>query len=149
LPAQDLPVLFREIARVTKGRFFTTIRAIGSRPTVYVDDVKAAKTYRQDNASGRLEIEFQDGSHASFPSHLFSAAEIRTLAAPALIIDDLIGLDLFHGRFANDPQWNPAQAAPNADFVHALRALENRFSHDPAFIDHATHLLMVAHAPKS
>ena len=28
----------------------------------------------------------------------------------------------------------------------ALRSLERRFSRDPVFIDHATHLLMVAHA---
>jgi SAM-dependent methyltransferase len=148
LPAEDLPALFGEVARVTKGHFFTTVRAIGSTPTVYVEDVKAARSYRQDNVRGRLDIEFQDGSHTSFPSHLYGAAEIRALAAPALVIDDLTGLDLFHGRFANDPQWNPAEATPNADFLHALRALESRFSHDPAFIDHATHLLMVAHAPK-
>ncbi len=148
LPAEELPALFREVARVTRGRFFTTVRAIGSTATVYVDGIKAAKTYQQDNARGRLDIEFQDGSRTSFPSHLFSAAEIRALAEPALLIDDLIGLDLFHGRFANDPQWNPAEAAPNADFLHALRALENRFCHNPAFIDHSTHLLMVARAPK-
>ena len=113
-----------------------------------MDGVKAAKAYHQDNVHGRLEIEFQDGSHTSFPSRLFSAAEIRALASPALKIDDLIGLDLFHGRFANDPEWNPAEAAPDAGFLHALRALESRFSHDPVFIDHATHLLMVAHTPK-
>lgn len=148
LPAEDLPALFGEVARVTSGHFFTTVRAIGSTPTVYVDGVKAAKTYHQDNERGRLEIEFQDGSHTSFPSHLFSAAEVRALSAPSLDIDDLIGLDLFHGRFANDPQWNPAEAAPNAEFLQALRNLESRFSHDPAFIDHATHLLMVAHAAK-
>jgi SAM-dependent methyltransferase len=148
LPAEDLPALFREVARVTKGHFFTTVRAIGSTPTVYVDCVKAAKAYHQDNVRGRLDIEFQDGSQTSFPSHLFSAAEIRALASPALRIDDLIGLDLFHGRFANDPQWNPAEAAPKADFLQALRILESRFSHDPAFIDHATHLLMVAHTSR-
>jgi len=148
LPADDLPALFREVARITRGHFFTTVRAIGSTPTVYVDGVKAAKTYHQDNVRGRLDIEFQDGSHTSFPSHLFCAAEIRALAAPALTITDLIGLDLFHGRFANDPQWNPAEAAPNADFLQALRVLESRFSHDPRFIDHATHLLMVARGPE-
>jgi SAM-dependent methyltransferase len=146
LPAEDLPALFREVGRVTKGMFFTTVRAIGSTPTVYVDGVKAAKTYHQDNARGRLDIEFQDGSHTSFPSHLFSAGEIRALAAPALRIDELMGLDLFHGRFANDPEWNPAEAAPGTGFLSALRALERRYSHDPIFIDHATHLLMVARA---
>lgn len=146
LPAEDLPALFREVARVTRGRFIATMRAIGSTPTIYVDGVKAAKAYHQDNVRGCLEIEFLDGSHTSFSSHLFSAAEIRTLAAPALKIDDLSGLDLFHGRFATDPNWNPQAAAPDANLLQALRSLERRYSHDPAFIDHATHLLMVAHA---
>lgn len=148
LPAEDLPALFREVARVTRGKIFTTVRAVGSTPTVYVDGVKAAKTYHQDNVRGQLDVEFQDGSRTSFPSHLFSAAEIRALATPTLQIDDLIGLDLFHGRFANDPQWNPAEAAPTEGFLAALRALENRYGHDPMFIDHATHLLMVARAVK-
>ena len=149
LPAEDLPALFQEIARVTKGQFFSTVRAIGSTPTVYVDDVKAARVYNQDNIRGRLDVEFHDGSHTSFASHLFSAAELQALATPALVVDDLSGLDLFHGRFANDPRWNPAEAAPDVDFLQALRALEGRFSHDPVFIDHATHLLMVAHARRN
>jgi hypothetical protein len=146
LPVEDLPVLFQETARVTKGRFFATVRAIGSLPTIYVDSVKAAKSFHQDNRRGQLEIEFQDGTHTSFPSHLFSAAEIRALAAPSLMLEELSGLDLFHGRFANDPQWNPAEASPCRDFLRGLRLLERRYRHDPAFIDHATHLLMVAHA---
>ena len=46
------------------------------------------------------------------------------------------------------PNGIPAEAAPNAKFLRALLALESHFRHDPAFIDHATHLLMVARAPK-
>lgn len=146
LPADDLPGLFREVARITRGKFLATMRGIGSAPTIYVDGVKAAKSYTQDNAQGRLEVEFFDGRHVSFASHLFSAAEIRALAAPALKIDDLSGLDLFHGRFANDPSWNPPEATPGSSLLQALRSLERRFSRDSVFIDHATHLLMVAHA---
>ncbi len=104
LPAEDLPALFREASRVIKGQFLATMRAIGSTPTIYVDSVRAARSYRQDNAIGQLELEFQDGRQTSFPSHLFSAAEIRALATPSLAIKELRGLDLFHGRFANDPQ---------------------------------------------
>jgi SAM-dependent methyltransferase len=148
LPAEDLPALFQEVSRVTKGQIFATMRAIGSTPTIYVDSVRAARFYRQDNAGGRLEVEFQDGSQTSFPSHLFSAAEIRALATPSLAIKELRGLDLFHGRFANDPQWNPSEAAPNHGFLQALQQLERRYGYDPAFIDHATHLLMVAHPRK-
>src|ERR1700722_11569832 len=73
LPAEDLSTVFGEVARVTKGKFVATVRAIGSAPTIYVDGVKAAKAYHQDNVHGRLEVEFQNGSQTSFPSHLFSA----------------------------------------------------------------------------
>jgi SAM-dependent methyltransferase len=144
LPADDLRAVFVEVARITKGRFIATMRAIGSTPTIYVDGLKAARAYHQDNVLGRLEVEFDDGSQTSFPSRLFSAAEIRTLATPALEIDELSGLDLFHGRFTADPDWNPAEATRDANFIHALRALERRFHRDPAFVDHATHLLLIA-----
>jgi SAM-dependent methyltransferase len=144
LPADDLPTVFGEVARVTKGKFVATVRAIGSTPTIYVDGVKAAKAYHQDNVHGRLEVEFQNGRQTAFPSRLYSAAEIRGLATLALEVEELSGLDLFHGRFATDPNWNPVEATPDANFIHALRALEHRFHCNPAFIDHATHLLLIA-----
>jgi hypothetical protein len=56
----------------------------------------------------------------------------------------LSGLDLFHNRFATDPDWNPAEATPDANFIHALRVLEHRFRRNPTFLDHATHLLLIA-----
>lgn len=146
LPAEDVPALFREVSRVTSGNFIATMRAIGSVPTIYVESTRSAKTYSQDNARGQLDVEFHDGTRTSFPSHLFSAAEIRAMATQFLHIDDLRGLDLFHGRFAKDPHWNPAEASLDASLLQALRNLERRFDHDPLFIDHATHLLMVSHA---
>ena len=149
LPAHDLPTVFGEVARVMRGKLVATVRAIGSSPTIYVDGMKSAKAYHQDNAHGRLQVEFRNGARTSFPSHLFSAAEIRALATPALDIEDLSGLDLFHGRFATDPDWNPAEAAPDANFIHALRTLERRFHRNPAFIDHATHLLLIARPKRS
>jgi SAM-dependent methyltransferase len=81
LSAEDVSTVFSEVARVTRGTFLATLRAIGSTPTIYVDSVKAARAYHQDKVHGRLRVEFQNGSHASFPSRLFSAAEIRALAA--------------------------------------------------------------------
>jgi SAM-dependent methyltransferase len=149
LPAEDVSTVFSEIARVTRGTFLATVRAIGSTPTIYVDSVKAAKAYHQDNVHGRLHVEFQNGSHASFPSRLFSAAEIRALAAPTLELEELSGLDLFHKRFSTDPDWNPADAMPDANFLCALRALEHRFRRNPTFLDHATHLLLIARPKKS
>jgi SAM-dependent methyltransferase len=144
LDPKDIPGLFSEIARVTKGSLLATIRAIGSRPTIYVDSVKAARAYHQDNVRGRLGVEFQDGSQTCMPSHLLSAAQLRSLVQPALEIDELSGLDLFHGRFASDPDWNPAEVGRDARFAEALRALEQRFRRDATFVDHATHLLLIA-----
>ena len=149
VPADDLSTVFDQVARITKGKFVATLRAIGSTPTIYVDGVKAAKAYHQDNVHGRLQVEFQNGRQTSFPSHLFSAAEIRALATPSLEIEELSGLDLFHGRFATDPDWNPAEATPDANFIHALRTLERRFHRNPAFVDHATHLLLMARPKRS
>jgi SAM-dependent methyltransferase len=149
LPPDDLPAVLGEVARVTRGAFVATLRAIGSTPTIYVDGVKAAKAYHQDNAHGRLQVEFQNGRQTSFPSHHFSAAEIRALATPALEIEELSGLDLFHSRFATDPDWNPTEATPDANFIHALRVLEHRFRRNPTFVDHATHLPLIARPKRS
>jgi len=71
-----------------------------------------------------------------FPSHLFSAAEVRSLAAPAVLSINLIGQICSTDASQTTPQWNPAQAAPNGRFLQACSRLENRFSHDPAFIDY-------------
>ena len=114
----------------------------------HVDGVKALRhTIRTTH--GRLQVEFQNSAQTSFPSHLFSAAEIRGLAKAALEIEELSGLDLFHNRFATDPDWNPAEATPDANFIHALRVLEHRFRRNPTFLDHATHLLLIARPKRS
>jgi SAM-dependent methyltransferase len=68
LPPDDLPAVFGEVARITKGKFVATVRAIGSTPTIYVDGVKAARAYHQDNVLGRVDVEFGDSSQTSFPS---------------------------------------------------------------------------------
>src|SRR6202012_4948596 len=99
----DLPFVLREIARVTRGDFVTTVRAAGSIPTVYVGAVEGARAFCQDNQNNILEVEFQNGRRVRVSSHLFTAAELKAVAARHLAIKDLFGLDLFHGRFASDP----------------------------------------------
>jgi len=145
LPAQ-LPQVFAEIARVTAGFFIATVRSVGSTPTVYVDEISAARHFRQDNRQNRLEVEFHNGSRSAFDSHLFARRELESLAARRFEIDDLKGLDLFHGRFAGDPRWNPDIKDGSVQFEDELDRLENRYCRDPGFIDHATHLLLAARA---
>jgi SAM-dependent methyltransferase len=143
LPAHDLPSVLSEIRRVTRGDFITTVRAIGSTPTVYVGAIEEARKFRQDNKNNRLEVEFQNGRRISVSSHLFGAAELRALIAPHLAIKDLFGLDLFHGRFAEDSRWNPDGCQPTVQFDAELNRLEMVYCRDSGFIDHATHLLLV------
>ena len=143
LPSDNLPRVFAEIARVTSGHFITTARTVGSTPSVYVGAIDQARRFRQDNRSNQLTVEFQNGRHILLPSHLFSAAELRSLATPHLDVEDLFGLDLFHGRFAADPRWNP-DTDFHAQFARELEQLETAYCRDPEFIDHATHLAMVA-----
>jgi SAM-dependent methyltransferase len=144
LPANDLPPVLSEIRRVTRGDFITTVRAIGSMPTVYVGAIEEARKFHQDNNANRFEVEFQDGRHISVCSHLFGGTELRALVSPHLAVKDLIGLDLFHGRFAEDARWNPQNCPSTAQFDTDLDRLENFYCRNPGFIDHATHLLLVA-----
>ncbi len=146
LPAADLAPVFAEIARVTAGYFVTSARTVGSTPSVYIGALAQARRFHQDNRLNRLEVEFQNGRHISLPSHLFSAAELYALVAPYMAIEDIRGLDLFHGRFAGDPRWNP-QCEGSARFVRQLELLEKTYCRDPEFVDHATHLLLVGKRP--
>ena len=144
LTAPDLGPVLREIGRVTSGDFVTSVRAIGSTPTVYVGAVEDARSFRQDNLNNRLEVEFKNGRRICLNSHLFEAAELRALVAPVFAVKDLFGLDLFHGRFAEDDRWNPRQCKATDGFRSELDRLEKIYCREASFIDHATHLLLIA-----
>jgi SAM-dependent methyltransferase len=144
VPAAMRAPLFSEIRRVTKGVFIASVRAIGSTPTIYVDALEAAHAFMQDNRLDKLHVALGNGRHMSFDSHLFSSAELAGMAADWFRVDDLRGLDLFHGRFAEDRRWNPPSAEPSSGLLRELNRLEETYCRDAKFIDHATHLLLVA-----
>ena len=143
LSANDLPPLLSEIRRVTRGDFITTVRAVGSPPSVYVGAIEDARKFHQDHEKNRLEVEFQNGRRISMSSHLYNDAELRALVSPHLAIKDIFGLDLFHGRFADDSRWNPNDRQRPAQFCAELDRLERIYCRDRGFIDHAAHLLLV------
>ncbi|MEJ1968230.1 MAG: class I SAM-dependent methyltransferase [Rhizomicrobium sp.] len=144
VPRCDLAAVLSEISRVTAGVFIATVRAVGSTPTIFVGPLESARRFRQNNRTDRFDVDLQNGRHASFNSHLFGTSELRALAAPLFAVEDLRGLDLFHGRFANDPRWNPPDATASQGFSAELDRMEDFYCRDPEFIDHATHLLLVA-----
>ena len=147
IPSDRLPGVLAEVARVTRGDFVTAVRAIGSTPSICVDEVEEARWFLQDNRANRLEAELQNGRRISFDFRLFGAAELQALAAVYFELKDLQGLDLFHGRFAGDRRWNPPRSAVSAQFARELERLEELYCRDSEFVDHATHLLLVA-APR-
>jgi SAM-dependent methyltransferase len=144
LPKSDLPQVFKEIARVTAGEFVSTVRSSGSVPTIFVGPVESARHFHQDNQSDHFDVDLNDGRHASFDAHLFTADELAELAGRHLSISDIRGLDLFHSRFAKDSRWNPPNLVASDGLVAQLDRIEAAFCRDPDFIDYATHLLLIA-----
>ena len=136
-----------ELTRVTEGDLFASVRTIGSTPSIFVATLDQARDFRQDNEHDRLEIDLADGRHIGFSSHLFGATELAALFADGLEQLDLVGLDLFHGRFALDPRWNP-DSLSNAATAESLERLEHLCARDPAMLDRAAHVLLHARSKR-
>ncbi len=135
-------VVAAELARLTAGRLFVSVRAAGSLPTIYIDRLDQARDFRQDGSNDRLSVDLLDGRHLTIPSHLFRATELDTLFEPHLATRSIVGLDLFHARFAGDPRWTGGTIEHEA-FLDRLKVLERIHEADPDLIDHATHLLLI------
>lgn len=144
IPFGRIPSLFSEVARVTRGDFVATMRAKGSMPTICVDAIEEARWFWHDDRNNLLEAELQNGRRISLGFHLFGTDEVRALSPPCFETTELRGLDLFHCRFAADRRWNPSAARPSAVFLQELDRLEELYCRDPEFVDHATHLLLIA-----
>ncbi len=143
LPVAKLPGILSEFSRVTSGCFVGTVRTAGSRPTIFVDALEHARDFKQDNDQDRCEVEMVNGRHIAFDCHLFTADELRQLAAEHFDIEEFRGLDLFCSRFAPDPRWNPPSQRIEGPLAKELARLEEAYAADPDFMDRAAHLLIV------
>lgn len=144
LPAETHAAVAAELARVTSGYLFVTARAVGSLPTIFVGSMASARSFSQDNRTDRFEVGLMNGTYLSFTAHLFSAAELKGLFDPHVPEADLLGLDVFHSRFATDRRWNPESLPYSTAFEQELCRLEERCAADPVFIDRAAHILLRA-----
>ena len=131
------------LTRVVEGGIFVSVRTVGSMPSIFVSGLDRARDFHQDNEHDRMEIDLTDGRHIGFNSHLFTAAELEALFSASLRTAEIVGLDVFHARFALDPRWNP-QAPTDAAMAEGLVRLEHLCAHDPAFLDRAAHVLLHA-----
>jgi hypothetical protein len=130
---------------VTKGSLITTVRSVGSMPTVFVDSIEKVRSLHLDHQSDQCKIELSDGRCFTLGFHLFCPAGFRSCFEARFAIEDLCGLDLFHSRFAPDSRWNSASLPVEGRFREHLARLENTYAREPGFIERATHLLLVGH----
>ena len=143
LPVSDLPKVASEFGRVTKGYFITTVRSIGSTPTVFVDSIERARHLKLDHRLDRCEVEFCNGCRVAVRFHLFNAHELNDLFRPHFSIEDLRGLEIFHNRFVPDRRWNPVSVVADQRLMLQLTRLEEAYATDPGFMERATHLVLV------
>lgn len=127
------------MARVCDREIFVSAYSVGGSPSVYLADAFDTRQFWQDNEADRLEIHLQDGRHLYLPSHLFTAAELLGLFSEPVRSKELIGLDLFHARFNDDPHWNP-KGINHADRDEELERLEHLCEAMPAMIDSASQI---------
>jgi SAM-dependent methyltransferase len=146
IPVAILPSVAKELARITRGYFVTTVRSLGSMPSGIVTAIEDVRRLRHDQRRNWCELELADGRAAAFDFHLFSSSELRSYFETSLEITTLHGLDFFHGRFAADSRWNPTSLDVPQRLRRRLAALEKLFSSHPEFDDHANHLLLVGHS---
>ena len=149
LPVTRLPEISKEMARVTSGYCITTVRPIGSTPTAFVDSIEKVRRLKQDHVRNRCEIDLSDGRHIAFSFHQFTAVELRNYFAGCFDIEDLRGLDLFHGRFMPDSRWNPVSPPDDGQLADELERLEEAHASRQEFMDRATHLLLVARSRRA
>ena len=146
LRVTSLPGVARELGRVTRGDLLSTVRAIGSTPTIFVDSLEKVRQFRHDHSQDRCDVELSDGQRLSLRSHLFTAQELRSCLGEYFAVEDLCGLDLFHTRFAPDQRWNPACNELSRPIEADLEKLEEIYMRQDQFMDRATHLLFLGRA---
>jgi SAM-dependent methyltransferase len=143
LPKADMGRVAAELARVTSGAFITTVRPVGSTPTAFISATENVRYLRYDHSRAICEVEWNDGYSSTFPFHLFSVAELQEYFSSHLEIEDIRGLDLFHGRFLPDTRWNPEGVRCDA-LQKDLERLESAYARRPEFMERAAHLLLIA-----
>ena len=97
--------------------------------------------------AGELALELKDGSRHRLTFNLYSAETLKAVFAPYATIVDLRAVDLFLSRFAADAHWTAdvVNCLPGRqEVLRSLKALEEPLCRLPSWLDHGTHLLIVA-----
>ena len=136
-----------ELCRVANHRVIATLRAVASPITACIIGTEHVSQYHHDRHSGELRLVLKDGSEHVLTLNLYSAERLKALFGTRARIVDLRAVDLFLSRFALDENWT-AQAASalpgRSQVLKSLRDAEEQLCREPAWVDHGTHVLLVA-----
>jgi len=147
LPKSVLPRAIRELCRVGSFRVVATVRALAGPPTGCIIGLDQVRDYREDCNRGKLALVLKDGTEHVVTFNLYGATSLKALFASHAAIVDLRAIDLFVSRFAPDANWtgNLVNALPGRqDVVQKLKEIEETLCRLPGWIDHGTHVLIVA-----
>lgn len=142
-----LPRAVRELCRVASRRIIATVRGLASPATGCITGTEKVRDYHQDCQRGELALVLEDGSEHRLTFNLFSAETLKALFAEHGEILELRAIDLFASRFAPDAKWT-GHLVPGVvgrdEVMLKLRDIEETLCRLPGWIDHGTHVLIVA-----
>lgn len=147
LTQHSLPLAIAELCRVSTGHLIATLRAVGSTPTVCITGMEHVREYRHDPGRSNLTFTLDDGSQHALPFKIYSAQALEALFSPHADVVDVRAIDLFVSRFAADKNWTSALLDGLPDrpgVVEKLKEMEESLCRLPGWIDHGTHVLVVA-----
>lgn len=147
LPQRALPRVAQELCRVANFRVIATVRSLASPPTACIIGIEQVREYHQNCTVGELKLVLKDGTEHLLTFNLFSAETLRALFAPFAEVVDLRAIDLFLSRFAPDANWTAKLLnglTGREEVIRKLKELEEALCRQPGWIDHGTHVLIVA-----
>jgi SAM-dependent methyltransferase len=147
LPRTALPGAIAELCRVGRHRLIATLRALASPPTACIVGTDQVRELQEDCGRGQLTLVLEDGTRHVLTFNLYSAETLAALFAPHAAIVDLRAIDLFVSRFAPRPNWTEIlvnRLASRQQVIERLKELEEPLCRLPGWVDHGTHVLLVA-----
>jgi SAM-dependent methyltransferase len=147
LPKDAVSGAIAELCRVATFRVVVTLRALAGPPTGCIVGLEELRDYREDCRLGRLVLQLKDGSEHALTFNLYSADTLKRLFARHASIVDIRAVDLFVSRFAPDARWTGIlvdELPGRQEVVHWLKEIEEPLCRLRGWIDHGTHVLIVA-----
>lgn len=147
LSKRALPQAIAELCRVATHRVIATVRAIGSTASACIIGTEQVQDYRHDPERGELALVLKDGSQHRLSFNVYPAAGLAAMFAGHAEMIECRALDLFLSRFAPDEKWTATVVGnlpERQKVLLELKLLEDVLCRSPGWIDHGTHVLLVA-----